>query len=468
VAYACNGVGSLPNLYNRAMLPMTPFIYYDNKLVTSETWPDDPIKVAGAVPDPEAGGKRYEYRKMPLVSAQFRDNAVFQAGMPVTIWGSAIHDWGYEAKGKAVIKFSFAPSTGSGQAAIEKTIPVTPGMREWQVTVGPLEASAEPKTLKVVFEIDGEVAHVSECKNIVVGDVWYVAAPNRPMSAKGKGDGKADGKSDGTVRVMTRKAMRSTSPRPSRYSVSISTTPGNRFDSDWENAAGGLAGALGQRIAAKTGKPVGIILMDGDALELKHWISYDRLKQAPSLMEDYKQLAMLNPGNPYYNDNVKRYVVDWKKYWSESVPRLMATKRALDGAAWGSYPSLSASVTTEASHAYNVMVHCFGPGSFKGIIFLCGANMCEKDQGANYGAELSVLANCWKDKFGGEDPHFFYTIPSKELAPKITQPQGIKGKSTACEINQWLTAKRGDKNDMDVVNKQLIGLIDLAVREVYK
>jgi hypothetical protein len=102
--------------------------------------------------------------------------------------------------------------------------------------------------------------------------------------------------------------------------------------------------------------------------------------------------------------------------------------------------------------------------------------MFEADQGANYGAELSALANCWKDWFApgqgsgqsGEDPHFFYTIPSKELASKITQPQGIKGKSTAFEINQWLTAKSGDKKDTDVVNKQLIGLIDLAVREVYK
>jgi sialate O-acetylesterase len=468
VAYACNGVGELPNLYNRALLPMAPFIYYDHKLITSDTWPDKPVKVEGVKVDPSTVGKQHEYRKMPLLSAQFRDNAVFQSGMPVTIWGSAIHDWGYEAKGKAEIKFSFAPRSGSGQAGVEKTIPVTPGMREWRVTVPAMQASAEPKTLKVVFEIDGEVAHESVCKNIVVGDVWYVSAPDRQKEAGSKGEG--------VVRVMTRRAKRSTSPHPSRYSVSISTTPDNQYASKWENADGGFAGALGQRIHAKTGKPVGIICMSGDELDLKHWISYDCLKQAPSLTDDYKQLAAVDPGNPYYDANVRRYIADWKKYWSESVPRLMATKRALDGAAWGSYPSLSGSVTTEASQAYNVMVHCFGPGSFKGIIFLCGANMCKKDQGANYGAELSVLANCWKDWFaprqgsgqGGEDPHFFYTIPSKELAPKITQPQGIKGKSTAFEINQWLTAKSGDRNDMDVVDKQLIGLIDLAVREVYK
>jgi sialate O-acetylesterase len=443
VAYACNGVASLPNLYNRAMLPMTAFIYYDHKLVTKAAWPDDPIKVAGVTPDPASGGLRNEYRKMPLLSTQFRDNAVFQAGVPVTFWGSAVHDWGYEAKGKAVIKFSFA--------GVEKTIPVTPGMREWRVTVPAMEASADPKTLKVVFEIDGQVAHEREYKNIVVGDVWYVAAPDRQKIAASKGDG--------VVRVMGRQAKRSTFSHPSRFSVSVSTNPeGNRYASEWNNADGGFAAALGQRIAAKTGKPVGIIYMDGDALELKQWISYEWLKQAPSLMDDYKQLAGVNPGNPYYDANVRRYIADWKKYWSESVPQMMATKRLMNGAAWGSYPTLAGSITTNAAEAYNVLVHSFGPGSFKGIVFLCGPSMCEKDQGANYGEQLSVLANCWKDWFACPDPYFFYTIPSKTLAAKITRPEQIKGKSTAFEIGQWPTA-----ND-----KQFTGFIDMVVGEAYK
>ena len=43
VAYATGGVGFVPNLYNRALLPMTPFVYFDNKLVTAKTWPDDPV-----------------------------------------------------------------------------------------------------------------------------------------------------------------------------------------------------------------------------------------------------------------------------------------------------------------------------------------------------------------------------------------------------------------------------------------
>jgi len=460
VSYAAGGVGSLPNLYNRALLPATPFITCDHKLVTSKTWPDKTLKIAGVEPDPATVGKRYEYRKMPLLSTQFRDNAVIQAGVPVTIWGSAIHNWGYEADGEAVITFSFA--------GIEKKIPVTPGMREWQVTLPPMEASAEPKTLKVTFEIDGELAHQRVCENVVVGDVWYVAAP--PLNAAFN----SDVDSGGMVRVMTRKAKRSTSPRPSRYSVCVSTTPKNRFASEWRNAGdkglrnagGGLPGLLGERIHARTRRPVGIIFMQGDDQALKSWIAVDCLKQAPSLMADYKDLAAKIPGTPYYDANVRRYIAEWKKYWGEFVPQLMATKKLPDGAsAWGTYPSFAGSITSDACQTYNVLVHSFTPASFKGVIFLSSPKMVEEDQGARFGPELSVLANCWKERFGGEDPHFFYTIPSKALAPKIARPQGIKGRSTPYEIGRWLTAERGDEEGKAVVKKQLLGLIDLAVRE---
>jgi len=460
VSYATGGVGPQPNVYNNALLPMTPFILYDHKLVTADTWPDEPIKVHGAAVDPDTVGKLNEYRKMPLLSTQFRDNAVFQAGMPVTIWGSAVHDWGYEAKGKAVIQFRFA--------GVEKTIPVTPGMREWSVTVPAMEASAEPKTLKVTFTIDGELAHERVSENIVVGDVWYVGAPAMDLAMpKGKPSG-------GVVRVMRRKAKRSTFRNPSRFSVCVSTTPENRFACTWDDAGDDLAGALGHSIAAKTGKPVGIVFMQSVASktrpnpELKSWIAARCLEQAPSLMEDYKQLAAVTPGNPYYDANARRYVQAWKTYWSEYVTQMIATKRVPDGAAWGSYPTLAASVTTEASETYNVLVHSFTPASFKGIVFLCSEEMFAKDQGANYGSELSALANCWKARFACEDPYFFYTIPSKALAPKITGPKGIQGKSMACEIGRWPAAERGDKEGLAAAGKQLQELVGRVADEAYK
>jgi len=451
ISYGTGGIGFQPNLYNRSLLPMTPFIYYDNQLVTSKTWPDEKLKVDGEVIDPAAVGKLYEWRKMPLLSTQFRDNAVLQAGVPITIWGSVLHDYGYEAKGDAMIKFSFA--------GIEKTIPVKDGSpnivelapgesrssgsaKEWRVTVPPMKASADPKTLKVTFLIDGEVSHERVCENIVIGDVWFVAVP------PGKFDIPSAGTSDIPVRMITRKAKRFTHPTPSRYTVCVSRTPLNRFASEWADASG-FAAALGNRIASKTGKPVGIIFMQSgmtsmgkgvpskNLTDVKSWIHVKDLKHASSLMDDYKDLAAVLPGNEYYDANAHQYIAAWKQYWNEYIPRMTASKSVPDGAAWGSYPTLSSSVTSKAAEAYNVMVHSFTPACLKGIIFVASPAMVEADDGASYGEQLSVLANSWKSRFGGDELQFVYTIPNKALAPQITTPTKIKGKSTAIEIKDW-------------------------------
>jgi hypothetical protein len=429
VSYAMGGVGSQPNLYNKAMLPTTPFIFFDNKLVTTKDWPDDPLKVAGVVPDPNAGGLKEEYRKMPIISNQFYKNAVLQADKPVTIWGSAIHDWGYEAKGKAEIHFSFA--------GIEKTIPVTPGMKEWSVTLPPMKASREPKTLKVNLTIDGKLAHERIADGIVFGDVWYVAAPTLALKFP------TAEKPAGIVRMLTRKAKGSTSSRPRRFSVATSTTPDNRFASYWEDATGEAA-ALAARLATSPDRPVGVIFMQSmpagkgmpDA-KLKEWIAADCLNLAPSLMDDYKQLASVRPGNEHYDANVQRYLTDWKKFWSGYVPELIATKRSPDGAAWGAFPTMAGSLTTKGSQTWNVLAESFAPGAFKGILFLSGPDMVAEDDGALFGEQMSALANCMKKRFGGEDMPFYYTLPAKSLAPKISKPSGIQGRAEVLEIIDW-------------------------------
>lgn len=428
VSYATGGVGNQANLYNKALLPTTPFIYFDSKLVTSETWPDDPIKIAGVVPDPNAGGLTNEYRKIPILSTQFRDNAMLQADEPVVIWGSTIRVWGIDNEGKRVIKFSFGE--------IEKTISVEPGMKEWSVTLPAMEAGTKPYTLKVSLEIDGELAHERTVENIIFGDVFYVAAPAIKWALP------EIGKADGVVRMMTRKAKRSSSPTPSRFTVAVSTTPLNRFAALWEDAAGPAA-AIGHRIAKKTGRPVGIIFMqtnrskDGPDAELKEWIAADCLNMAPSLMEDYKELAGVRPGNEYFDANVGRYVAEWKKYWGEYVPEMIATKSVPDEVPWGKYPSIASSIETNASETYNTLMHSFTPANLKGIIFLSSPTMVESDQGAHYGEQLSALAKCMRKKFGAGDASFVYTIPAKSLAPKITKAAGIEGKSEAVEISSW-------------------------------
>jgi len=447
VSYGSGGIGFQPCLYNKALLPMTPFIYFDNEMVTSQTWPDEKLKLAGstadsaAEEDPSATGKLYEYRKMPLLSVQFRDNAVLQADKPVTIWGSTRNygEWqpGPE-EGDCKVHFEFG--------GIKKTIDVTPEMAEWKVTLPPMKAGPKPYTLRVGFTIDGELVHERVAAGIVFGDVWYVAVP------AGKFEVPEVKPSGQIVRMIENQSMREGKDAPSRFSVCVSRTPRKmqangkwigRFASYWKDASG-LAAALGNSISAKTGRPVGIIFMQTKSnVPIKNWIAPGFLKDAPSLMEDYKTVGSQYRDNPYYLANVRRYIAQWKQYWGEHVPAMMETKAVPDGSSWGHYPSPKPQVgDSTATWTYNVYVHCFTPAALSGIVFLSSESMVADDQGTNFGPEISALANCFKTRFAlgrdGEDIPFVYTVPSKTLAPKLTQPEGIKGRSIAVEIGDWL------------------------------
>jgi sialate O-acetylesterase len=424
VSYATGGVGFRPNLYNRALLPMTPFIVHDQKLVTSRDWPDETLTVAGVEPDPAAGGLLNEYRKMPILAAPFRAHAVLQADRPLTIWGECVHDWGYEAKGKAEIRFQF---TGPDVATVEQVIPVTAGMREWRVTLPPLPASVKPKTLRVSFTIDGELAHERACEGIVIGDVWYVAATGQQKEAE---------TSTGPVRIFARKALRTTHRMPSRYSISVSTTPENRFESLWKDVSDGPAAAFGNQLHELTGRPIGIVWMAGPDLELAQWIGFDQLADVPSLRADYENLAAARPGNPFYEANAQRHIAAWKDYWGDYVPRLIAAKRPPDAAAWGSFPTLDAGLTSEAAGGYNVMVAPFADFAFKGMVFLGGPKTVAADAGAGYAEQLPALAASWRATFGGT-PAFFYAVPVAGLAAKATPPTGIAPPATAIPVESW-------------------------------
>jgi hypothetical protein len=104
-----------------------------------------------------------------------------------------------------------------------------------------------------------------------------------------------------------------------------------------------------------------------------------------------------------------------------------------------------------------------------GVVFLCGNKMIADAQGANFGPEMSALANCFKAKLGGDDVPFFYTIPTAALAPKITKPQAIKGTSTALDINEWSATKPGsktnDKAELAAASARITSLLDKVIQD---
>lgn len=453
ISYGSGGIGFQPCLYNKAMLPMTPFIYFDQKLVLSKSWQEEKLKIAGETIDPNTVGLRREWRKMPILAVQFCHNAILQADQPVTVWGSTqlYGERGTPAVGTGVIHFEFTPEQGSPQDVIKKTMPVTAGMDEWSVTLPPMKADGKSYRLKASFTLNGELAHERVSTNIVFGDVWYVGAPavlGTPPAKKKKGPaGVAEpvGKPAGPiVRMIESRSKRSGFWKPSRFSVCVSRSPDSKYASLWMPAEG-LAATIGKSIAAKTGRPVGIIYMESrksgeekaDRSTLAHWIAPAFLNEAPSLMDDYKTVGSQYPGNPYYQENIRRYIADWKTYWGDYIPEMMQTRAVPDGKAWGSIPSPKPQIgDSGATQVYNIYVHPFAPTALAGVIFLTGEGMFKKGEGVNFGPEMAALVKTFKTSFGGDVP-VLYTVPARNLMPKLTKPATIEGTSTAVEVSDW-------------------------------
>lgn len=89
----------------------------------------------------------------PVSATPFADNMVLQRGMPVPVWGTA-------APGEKVT-VAFAGQTKTATADAKGA---------WRVTLDPLSASKENRTLKVAGADGSE-----EFKNILVGEVWFAS-----------------------------------------------------------------------------------------------------------------------------------------------------------------------------------------------------------------------------------------------------------------------------------------------------
>src|SRR4051812_17187213 len=88
----------------------------------------------------------------PLLHPLFCDHAVLQRDVAVPVWG-----W---TQPKAKVAVSFGGRTQTAVAGTDG---------KWSVTLKPMHASAEPRTLTVTSSAEGQSA---TAEDILVGDVW--------------------------------------------------------------------------------------------------------------------------------------------------------------------------------------------------------------------------------------------------------------------------------------------------------
>jgi hypothetical protein len=127
---------------------------------------------------------------------------------------------------------------------------------------------------------------------------------------------------------------------------------------------------LAKRIHARTGTPVGIILMNAKKrAQIKDWVGYEYLKQLPDWQADVEALKPLYAQDPQdFKRSAEAYIQSWQSYWQ--------TVQA-DPARSGALPVFPGAdrIETSASMTYNVLVSAFSPGHFRAISMSYGERL---------------------------------------------------------------------------------------------
>lgn len=482
VAYGRIMIGQKPSIYNEAALPLTPFVYYDHQLVVSHQWdldylaipgfenspklfpwPMDHFKVAGEVKDQLTYGLQAEHEKLLLLAPQFAHNAVIQADVPTRIYGMALPN--------SVVTIKFA--------SFEMSLNIGPDEKGWETTVPAMAASAEPKLLHVTCTLDGKTAHERKITNVVVGDVWYVAANDLKIPTEDPGLPSRGGPAPvdawegrGPQLRMMLSLGRFTEDLPSRYKLNASGKPSSSYFARWFPTSG-LTKALAERIHAKTGKPVGIIVLNPESnrrfnTSIKGWTGFKRLNDVPAWKSDFEELRPLHdPAPASFVELSEQYIGLWRDYWNKvkSDPYFES----------GDMPEFPGKFEpeSEATQIFNQSICAFSPGNFKAILFLTSEELVGGQQGAALAEQITAMANSWKDAFarGKEviDPHFLYTLPPGESASGPAKASGIQGKSNALKMSDWpdTEVKRAEVGFSSTLNEALLQAIGDAVGKIY-
>ncbi|MDT8389056.1 MAG: sialate O-acetylesterase [Lentisphaeria bacterium] len=529
VAYGRIIIGEKPSVYNQAILPLTPFVFYDHKLVVSRqwdldyiaipgfdspemmVWPMEYFNVAGEEVDPTTYGLQEEHRKLWLLSPQFAHNCVIQAGVPTRIYGKALPG--------SVVTVTFGPEetehrTSNVQRSTSKSADHGPrttdkqdlqpfprndlgGLRgknhstistihfeesvtmgaeqdEWEIALPAMEASAETKLLHVTCTLNGELAHERRITNVVVGDVWYVAAndlkvlPGAGVPKSGPAPLQAwDGRNP-QLRMLNSFAQRLDAPMPSRFKLNSSGNPDSSLFARWSPPTG-LTKELAQRIYARRGKPVGIVVFDPRKTTIKQWTAFEFLPKVAAWKKDYDELyPHYYPDPESFVTNGAQYLELWRTYWQK-----VKTDPSFESGELVAFPGVPPA-ETKATTVYNQLVCAFSPGNFKAILFLPSEQFVSGIEGSDFSEQFSVMANSWKAGFArGEkaiDPHFVTALPSRQLAADLSKPADIIGRGSVVEFSEWpyITNKRVDRDYETTVNDALLKILDEAVEKVYE
>jgi sialate O-acetylesterase len=372
----------------------------------------------------------------------FGDSAVLQQGKPVPVWGSA-------APGERVaVEFH-------GQ----KREAVADGNGRWQVTLDPMDASAEGADL---IATGNSTARAS---NVVVGEVWICSGQSNmewTVARAQNAETEIAAANHPLIRQLT-------------VERTVSEGPLETITGAWAVCSPATVGtftAVGyyfaRELMSELGVPVGLINSNWGGTQIESWMSDAAIKSGPytgNIAARWQQLL------DEYPQRMVEYEAALAK-WNEESAAAKAAGAEFTFAA-PRMPQGSGSHRTP-SGLFNAMIHPLIPYAVRGVIWYQGESNAPRH--GEYGTLFKDMIAQWRRDFGqGELPFYFAQLPNFTARGDTTGQQWAfqrEAQMKAIELPNTgaaVTVDLGDPGNIHPLNKQDVGrrLALTALRGTY-
>ncbi|QHI69396.1 sialate O-acetylesterase [Tichowtungia aerotolerans] len=327
----------------------------------------------------------------------FTDNAVFQQNAPIRIWGIA--------DPQETVAISFAEQ--------KKTVTANPQGR-WLVTLDPMDASCEPRTL-ICSTSNGN--HKSAIENVLVGEVWLAGGQSNMA---------------GTMKRFREHPQDiSEASDPLLHFV---TVPRKDFEGDssptpqWQTAApqsvqdfSGSAYYFAKNLRKALGDvPIGIIACAVGGTPAEAWISRRAFQNSPELAEQ-----VLKPYEAYCRTefpaegDYEKYLEEFEAAKREFARKKTAKETPNPRPVWKMGPHN----TKRPGGLHETMLAQAVPYTVRGAIWYQGENNAKTETSAHYRKVFPALIENWRSAFQNSDmPFLFVQLPP--LGPATSASPG--------------------------------------------
>lgn len=380
----------------------------------------------------------------------FGDHMVLQQELPVVVWG-----WGKTGQDVLV------------QFAGQKQSTHVGGDGHWRVTLDPLKASAEGKTLAVKAG-DESIAF----NDVVVGEVWLCSGQsNMEMAVASCNNAKEEiAHADyPTIRHIMVEHVMLADPADD-----VQTKAG------WQRCspqtAGGFTAAgyyCARELLKELKVPIGLVHSSWGGSMIEPFTSLAGFKAVPELANYVKRIEDSTPGHPNYEKAVRNTMAATQK-WLTDAERALA-----EGDRVGTVPTLPGAANplqgwADPTNKYNAMIHGLIPYRIRGTIWYQGE--ANRNDGMLYVKKTEALLAGWRQAWGQPElPHYYVQIAPYQygdedptILPTFWEAQAAIEREIPY-TGMVVTHDIGNTQDIHPKNKQVVGyrLAALALANTY-